>query len=253
MGRPLRALLLPALGTFVILEFMLAVAVLFWPRFEEHVESLRAMAALPVLQDIVDQIDAGGALAYVLGQQYFKACNTLGTAAAVLFAASAVAGEAHRGTLELWLSRPFSRTRILTERYVAGVLAFALPVCASSATIPWLADRVDEVIEQVPLLWCSLHQCLLLLAIYSLTFLFSASSSNPLRVALIVLFATTFEFALYMVERVTHFSLFRLTDIDDLLWVYDHRALKPALWLPLLSLSGLAYGAALFVFRRRVP
>jgi ABC-type transport system involved in multi-copper enzyme maturation permease subunit len=58
--------------------------------------------------------------AYVTGQHFFKGCNTLGTAAAVLLAVGAVAGEAHRGTLEIWLARPLSRRRILSERWVQG-------------------------------------------------------------------------------------------------------------------------------------
>src|SRR5207244_3420014 len=107
-------------------------------------------------------------MGYVLVQHFFKGCNAIGTAAAVLFAAPAIAGEAQRGTLEILLARPFSRTRILCERYVAGALALTLPIFLTTPTIPFLAARVHEEAELAPYLWCALHQALFLLALYSL-------------------------------------------------------------------------------------
>jgi hypothetical protein len=215
MGRPVRTLALFALGYALVLELLLVGAILWWPDFEKNVPALRAMAPMKVLKTVVSELEAGGVFAYVAGQQYFKACNTLGTAAAVLFAVGAVAGEAHRGTLELWLARPYSRARILAERFSVGALALLIPVFATSATIPWLAGFVDEELSLGPLLLCSAHESCLLLAIYAFTFLLSSLGSNPTKIALGVLLVTTFEFAIYMIERVTHWSLYRLSDVPD--------------------------------------
>ena len=90
-----------SLAYAVLLEAMLAAAVLFWPDFAKQLASLRSMfAAIPVAGEYMDKIQENGLLGYILVQHFFKGCNAIGTAAAVLFAAPAIAGEAQRGTLE---------------------------------------------------------------------------------------------------------------------------------------------------------
>ena len=250
--------LLLGLGTymfayFVIMELMLVAAVLYWPNFADNVEALRLMAPIPVLKDLVDTLEDTGVIGYVTGQQFFKGCNTLGTAAAVLFAIGAVAGEVHRGTLEILLARPFSRGRILFGRWAAGAFALVVPVFLSSATIPWLADRVDEQLEYMPLMLCSAHQSLFLLTIYTATFFLSSIGSNPTRIAVTMLFLTTFEFAIYMVKKVTHWSLFRLTDVEDFIRIYDTGRLDWSICGWLVVATAVLYAASHFAFRRRVP
>jgi len=244
-----------ALALGVLLEAMLVAAILFWPDFLENLSSIRAMAKdLPVLGDeVLAKIDEQGFPAYVLVQHFFKGCNALGTAAAVLFAAPAIAGEAHRGTLELFLSRPYSRARLLSERWLSGALALTLPVVLTSLTVPFLGERVDEYEAYGPYLACALMQSLFLLAVYALTFLGSCLSSNPTRVAMIALFLCVFQFALYMVKHVTHLSLFRLCDMGVLMPLYgDGRWSAPIAGGLVLTIAG-AYAASLFVFRRRCP
>jgi len=247
-------LFLTMLGYFVILELMLVGAVLYWPNFEGNLESVRALSnPIPALRDILDDIEQTGVFGYIAGQHFFKGCNTLGTAAAVLFAVGAVAGEAHRGTLEILLARPYSRLRILLERYLAGALALTLPIFLSSATIPWLTERVDEVVDLEGFLLGAAHQSIFLLSIYSATFLLSTLGSNPTRIALLVLFTTTFLFAIYMIKVVTDYSFYRLCDIRDFIKIEDERALDWATLGPLLAASGVLFGLSYAVFRRRVP
>ena len=84
MGR-WRYLVLYSLGEFIILELMLVAAILYWPNFEANVDNLRALAApIPALSDLIDTIEDTGILGYIAGQHFFKGCNTLGAAAAVL-------------------------------------------------------------------------------------------------------------------------------------------------------------------------
>jgi len=252
MERTLRSYLWPAVGYTVVLEAMLAAACLFWPSFRDNVETLKTMVPIPALRDMVDALAQGGVEAYVNGQQFFKGCNTLGTAAAVLFAMGAVAGEANRGTLELWLSRPFTRRRLLLERYAAGALALTAPIFLTSLTVPWLLSFVDETMEIEGLMLCSAHESLFLLALYSATFLLSTLSSRPLWIAMAVLAFTTLEFALYLVKTVTHYSIFRLTDIEAFLWITQHRTLDWTRCVPLLAASAVLLVAAHVAFARRV-
>ena len=253
MGSSARSLVLASLGYALILELLLVPAILYFPDFEENVDALRLAAPIQALKGIVNQIEEGGVVAYVVGQQFFKGCNTLGTAAAVLFAIGAVAGEAHRGTLELWLARPFSRRRLLSERYAAGALATLVPIFATSATIPYLCDLVGEEVDLASMMLCAAHQSALLLAIYSLAFLASTLGSNPVRIALALLFATTFSFAIYMIEVATHYSIYRWTDIQVFMAICDAGALPAGKFSLLIGLCAALFGGSLWAIGRRVP
>jgi ABC-2 type transport system permease protein len=250
----LTGLALFALAYALLLEAMLAAAILFWPEFAANLTTFRSMtSAIPIAGEMLSQIEELGLPAYVLGQHFFKGCNALGTAAAVLFAAPAVAGEVHRGTLEMWLARPFSRRRLLLERWAAGALALVVPVFVTTLTIPALCARVDEFEPYGPYLQCAAQQALFLLAIYGVTFLCSCAGSNPNRIALTVLFVTVFQFALYMIKNVTHWSLYRLCDMNVLLEIYDAGSWNGPIVAALAGTVVATLVASLFVFERRTP
>jgi len=254
MGRTLRGWLAMTLAFGVVLEVMLVGAIIWWPNFRENLGSVRLLAKpLPMLADMVDQIESLGVDAYVVGQHFFKGCNTLGAAAAVLFAAGTVAGEAHRGTMEIWLARPVTRLRLLLERWVAGQAALWIPILVTTATTPLLLTRVDESMELGPLMLCAVQQSLFLGAWYSVTFALSCASSQPSRIALGMLFFSIFEFAIYLVKTLTDWSLFRLTDIQTLSAVVRRGSLEPAMWIPLLAVNLGAFAIGYRVFARRVP
>lgn len=253
MAREFRFHLWAALGYFVVLEALLVGAILFWPSFEENLDSLRSMAPMQALKDIVDTIGKGGVSAYVNGQHYFKGCNTVGSLAAVVFAMGAVAGEAQRGTLEMWLARPLTRRRILLERWISGLLATALPVFATSLTVPWLLSLVHEEMPLDTLMLSSLHECLLLAAIYSLTFLYSCLSSRPIQIAFVMLLLTIFEFSMYMIKDVTHWSIFRLTDVEVFARIGAGGTLDWRICVPLVLVSASSLFFAQVAFARRVP
>lgn len=253
MDQRLRVYPLLSFILFVLLELMLAAAILYWPEFEKNVGAIKALAPLDMLKDMVDTLAQGGVEAYVNGQHFFKGVNTLGTLAAVLFASGAVAGEAHRGTMEVWLSRPFSRRRLLGERFVAGALALIIPVFLTSATIPWLLGFVDQEMDFARVMLCSVHASVFLMLIYGLTFLLSCLASNPMPIALAVLMLTIFEFALYLVKGITHYSIFRVVDFDDYGAIMGTGGLDWGTLGLMLAACVAMYIAANHVFARRVP
>jgi len=253
MKRLLRSTWPAALAYFILLELMLAAAILYWPNFEENVGLLKAMAPIDMLKDMVDTLAEEGIEAYVVGQHFFKGCNTLGTAAAVLFAAGAVAGEVHRGTLELWLARPLTRRHLLLRRWATGALALCLPIVLSTLTIPWLLGFVDGEVSLTAVMLGAVHQSVFLLALYSLTFWLSTIFDNPMAIALGVLFMTTLEFAIYLVKVVTHWSLYRCADIEVFMGIIDEEALDWRLVGKLLGASGVFLGLSLHCFSRKVP
>jgi len=237
----------------LVLELMLVPAILYWPSFEANVGKLRALTPLPVLKQLVTTLEEGGVFAYVAGQHFFKGANVLGAVAAVLFAMGAVAGEAHRGTLEILLARPVSRRRILSERYVQGALALVLPLLLTTLTIPWLLSFVHEPGSLPPYLLAALHEGIFLLAIYSVAFCWSSFGRRPMAIATGMLFLTILQFAIYLVERVTHWSVIRLVDIEVLMRIHAQRSLDLAVVGPLLAVSAAAFVVAQLAFARRVP
>jgi hypothetical protein len=236
-----------------VLEALLVGAILFWPSFEDNIDALRDMAPMESLKGMIDQLEAGGIVAYVNGQHFFKGCNTVGVLAAVVFAMGVVAGEAQRGTLEILLARPMSRRRVLSERWIAGALAVLLPVYASTHSIPWLLDFIDEDMEHWPLFLAATHQGLLLLAMYSATFALSCASSRPMVIGFGMLLFMLAEFSIYLVQTLTHWSVFRLTDIDAFARIMAQHALDPWVALGLVAATAGFFELSQRLYARRTP
>ena len=254
MGREGRAYFLFAFGFGLVLEAMLVAAVLWWPAFSEHAGALKGfLGKIPVMGEVVELADRTGVKGYVFGQHFFKGCNTLGSAAAILFAMGAVAGEAFRGTMEIWLARPISRLRLLGERFVYGLAALWIPIVLTSLTIPWLVTFVDQNMGFAGLWECILHQCLFLGALYAFTFLLSALGSQPVVIAFGMLLFVSFEFSIYLVKTITHYSIYRLADLDVLLEISGARGLNWFMEGTLIGFHLLCFGIAYWAFRRRVP
>jgi len=253
MLRELRSVLWRALAYGVVLEAMLAAAILYWPRFQASVPAILRLVPGKVMGGMVAAIASRGADGYVVFQHFFKGCHLLGGAAAALFAAWAVAGEAHRGTLEIWLALPFTRRRLLAERYVAGLLAVVLPIFATSASIPWLLSLVDEEGHLIPYLLAAVHESVFLAALYSATFLVSAVGSRPVAIAFGAVLFLVLEFALYLVMEATHSSIYRLADIEDFSRILELSKLNPRVLVPLVIFSAAGFVGAQVAFARRVP
>ena len=238
----------------LVLEGLLAAAILFWPDFRDNQPAILSLTKkIPAIQRFSAGMMDSGIQGYVCGQHYFKACCTLGVAAAILFAMGAVAGEVHRGTLELWLARPVTRKRLLTERWLLGALTVVLPIFATSASIPWLLSRVGETMEQSDLLLCSTLQGSFLLAIYSVTFLWSVLGRQPVTIAFGMMIACIGQFALFFVKDATHWSFYRLVDFRTFPKICAQDALPVDSMTWLVGIIAVTFVASLFLFERRTP
>jgi len=134
-----------------------------------------------------------------------------------------------------------------------GALALCLPVVLTTLTVPPLLARIEIDARLAPYLWSSLHECVFLLGIYSATFLWSCLGRRPLVIAMGMLFLTILQFAIYLVERMTHWSLIRLVDIEVLMRIQGRLALDARLVAPMLGFSVVCFALSLLAFRRRVP
>ena len=254
MFRGARGYLVYGFGFFVVLEIMLVAAIYWWPTFEQNIGSIKTLAApIAMLSDLVDQVDQFGVSGYIVGQHYFKGCSALGTAASVLFAANSIAGEAHRGTMELWLARPVSRLRLMTERWLGGLMVVVLPVFLTSATVPPLLEQFDKSMDMADLMRCSIHMTAFLAAIYAVTFLWSSRSSEPMKISFVMLFLSVMVFALYLVEGVTQYSLYQLVEIQVFMRIVNGDAMDWSLLAPMLACTVVSYGLSARAFLQRVP
>ena len=72
-------------------------------------------------------------------------------------------------------------------------------------------------------------------------------------VALGLLFVTIFQFSIYLVMEWTHYSWFRLADLDDFQSILRTGSLDASICVPLGVANVVLLGAALHLFHRRVP
>jgi hypothetical protein len=114
-------------------------------------------------------------------------------------------------------------------------------VIVSTLTIPPLLQQVGISLPLQPLVLAALHESLLLLVIYGVTFFLSTLARAPLGIAFAMLFFTIFQFAIYLVERLTHYSLFRLGDVERFLDIQTSGSLDWRVVLPLAGVCALTY------------
>jgi len=253
MGRETRRALAQMLAFAFVLELILVPAILYWPDFEANISSVKKLVPFLKGKNLVGLLEVTGVQGYVIAQHFFKGCMILGIPAAALFAMGAVAGEAHRGTLEIWLARPLSRQRLLLERWAAGAVALVIPVFATSLTLPYLLSLVDETMAWKPIVLSSAHASSMLLAAYSGTFLASTLGRRPVLIAFAMISFMVVQGGIYIIESITHWSLYRLVDIPEYLKIFEQGRLDPTRVGPLLGASALFVVASLIAIRRRVP
>jgi len=85
------------------------------------------------------------------------------------------------------------------------------------------------------------------------SFLWSCHSSEPMRISFVMLFISVMIFALYLVEGVTHYSLYRLVEIKVFMRIITKDAMNWTLLAPMLACTAAAYGLSVRAFLKRVP
>lgn len=237
--------------TAALLLFHLVLVSLYFPDFAENVEGIKRAIPLDFLKKWVDAAASRGFESYASIQHFAKAINTFGTFAAVFFACGAVAGEVERGTIEFLVSRPYSRRRILLTKYLVGAGALLLPIWAVSPCLVPIGHFLDEPVMIRPMLLQSIHSSCFLLVLYSLTFLFSAWSSDSFWVAFLVLGFALIEFALLVVKGASYLSIYKLADWSYTIELLGRQQLPWGTDAAMLAASAALYFAAEWRFVRR--
>ncbi|MEO0653010.1 MAG: ABC transporter permease subunit, partial [Planctomycetota bacterium] len=187
-------------------------------------------------------------------QQYFKFADTVGTFVAVLYAASAIASDASRRTLEIWLAQPIPRWRQLLERYLSGALSIVIPLVATSALAPTIGALTGVEVSSTAGTWAlaGLHAAAFLLVVYGITFLISTRSDQLVRPILTVALSGAAAYAMYFVPVLTDFSPYRYADADTFLKI-ESGGLDSDVFGVLIAINVALLMLSLASFSRRLP
>lgn len=255
MPQLLRTTVLRAIGLFAILALHLGIVLHFYPAFKAQ------SGALLVLAESLGEILARDARlasksewGYVASQQFFKFANTLGTGAAVLFGAGAIASDTQRGTLEILLARPVSRTRLYLERWVAGALCLVVPLLASSALVRPIAELagVELSTRTGDMLHAAAYQSVFLSMFYAVAFTWSVVAPRVITVILGLLFVTIGMYALYLVPDANAWSIYQWTDVSTYV-ALPEGGLRLFDWLRPAAITLVTTLCGWVLFRRRLP
>lgn len=239
------------------IAFFIIINLAFYPSFRDQADQLAAAfdnipkSAMALLSDAGDFFSPVG---YLSSQIFYLMLPMLIGILSISLGSSLLGREEKEGTIELLLSRPISRTRLLTGKALAGLIIVGIGglVAALSTTI--LAKLVDLKVGSLEILLATLVTMLLALSFGAVAFLLTATGRA--RAASIGL-ATLFSLGGYIIASLQSAA-------DWLKWpakVFPFNYYKPAEilagtynWSNLLFVIGVIIGCGLLsiiIFRRR--
>ena len=238
------------IGYTALLALNMVAGVFYWPEMRDNFPELIKFVPFEPVQDFVRAFEAHGFWSYFCVQHFYKGAGMFGVAAAGLVGTGLVAREVDRRTMELLLSRPVSRERILFERWLCGAIVLLLPFLLTALlTIPFAA-RVEEEVEMLPTLLGATYSFLFVLMTFTITVALSTRFSHYLKAGMLVLGFMLMSLAIYMIQDLWDYSLYNLIDLDVVMPIAD--GIFP--WLEagwMVAVTLLAYGLALWGFKRR--
>ena len=238
------------LGYFGLLLINLVAGTLYWPEMRDNFPEIIKLIPIEPLQQFVRAFDEQGFWAYFSVQHFFKGAGMFGLAAGGLMGSGIIAGEVDHRTMELLLSRPISRARILFTRWATGAMLLFIPFFAAALIGMALAPRVDEALAFMPLLQGTLYTFLFTLCCFTAATALSSRFSHSLKGGLLVLGFMLLQLAVYMIDKLWDYSLYNFIDLDITLPI--EQGVFP--WYETGWLGGmivLFYGLAYLGFRKR--
>lgn len=213
-----REIRLMALLYVVLLESLLLIAIAMWPSLRDETErlaSLKFMLPADFMRRWVDGVmGAAPYPAYMSIQMYFKGINIIGIATACLFGTGIIARERENQTLELLLSRPVSRSRILLAKFTVLAAAIVIPIFLTSWTALPLSWMIDEDLPFGRVTLGAAYAALFAVMFLTLATVFSVRLRTQVDVAFVVGAVIVFQVCIYFIPDVRIASLFRMSDYD---------------------------------------
>lgn len=211
------------IGYFLILFFLIASAILYWPELAKDLPKLGVIKNLlpgEFMKRMFQGVMDSGFPAYVTVQHFFKGINIAGIACAVLIGTGAISGERETGTIEMLLSRPVSRARVLFQKWWVLALCVTIPIFLCSAMIPWMESWIDPKTMETRcsfggLMHASWRGSLFCLFFLTMTMLFSVLFRSQVKVAFAIGGVIVVQVGMFFVQLLRQFSIFRLSDYDQ--------------------------------------
>lgn len=228
----------------------------FWPAVKKNSDLFTSyLAQFPEAFTKAFGIDEMTSFAGFLGGELLNFMWPLIVSVFVIMAASAaVAGEVDRGTVELWLSAPVARWRLLAAKLVALLAGIVVIVAVTVGALAGSALIAGEALSGAGLLWCGAALLSFCIAVGGYTTLISSLLSSRGAAAGI---AAAVTLASYLAGVLSVLS----ADVEALKYVAITSAFHPQQALidravageiaVLLAVGALAAAAALVVFERR--
>lgn len=219
-GKTFRELRWMALAYLLILEALCVPVLLWWPDIYADLQRSSLFRNLPI--DFAKRIfegvsDRDADIAYrnwVAVMLFFRSCNLVGTAAAVLFGTGLFARERENQTFEFLLSRPIARGAILWQKWWPAALCTVLPLFVVNASALYWTRQIGETLPVWELFLATLHAAVFLLFVLTLTSWASLRLSVQAHVAGAVGAFLVLQIGVYLTQRIRPFSLFRLVDFE---------------------------------------
>lgn len=238
------------LGYTGLLLINLFAGVFYWPEMRDNFPEILKLIPIEPMQEFVRAFEEHGFWAYFCVQHFFKGAGMFGLAAAGLMGSGLIAREVDRRTMELLLSRPISRARILFLRWATGAVLLYLPYLATALLGMYLATQVDESMDFLVLLQGTSYSFLFTLCCFTAATALSTRFNHQLKGGLLVLGFMLMQLAIYMIDKLWDWSLYNVIDLDMTMPIED--GIFP--WYAtgwMVALTALLYGLALWSFRRR--
>lgn len=202
----------------LLLEVILVPTILLWPEIRQEIGALERIMPMQVLKNMIRAIadpDASAAYtAYMSVRLFFEGANIVGIAAAVLLGTPLIARERENGTLDLLLSRPVTRTRILLTKFGVIAAAIVIPLfLVSWSAIGW-SRLVDENIAFWPVTLATMHAAAFVLMFAALTCLCSVYANTQAHAAFAIGAVVVSQVALFFTQSIGKASVFQLSSFD---------------------------------------
>jgi len=244
------------LGWSLILVFTIGFTVAFYPSFTEGgtFEQLSKTVPSQLQGFIGDEQSFGTIQGYIAEQLYNFRVPIMVMIMALILAQGLTVSEEERGTLRTLASLPLSRTRILWERWIAGVIIFAIVTLLGVLTA-WLSSLGVNESLSFDFLWQTTALSWLFgIAAFSLMYAVGTATGSravTMTAGLIIIMGgfilTTFGASVDWLKDWQILSLMHYANTDSILKGSLDRL---NVWI-LLLLSALSMLIATILFRRR--
>lgn len=181
----------------------IAINLAFYPSFKDQSQQLsESLSQIPesAMALFSDTDDFFSPVGYLSSQVFYLMLPLLLGILAISLGSSLLAKEEKEGTLELLLSRPTSRSMLLSGKLTAGLIIILITSSIAAVVTASLAKIVDIEIGSIEIILASLASALLAISFGSIAFLLTAVGKA--RIASVAL-ATLFALGGYIISSLT--------------------------------------------------